>query len=276
MLDQFIYEDHNGRRFVGLDNGVYLNYSDLRDYSWSYDTINSRISRFYRPITSRKIPLVVYCDTEEKAIAIKNRLYELTETDVVANMPGKIYVGEYYTCGYITASVKGEYLINKRLCKIDLTFVSSDPSWYRETKYSFFPENDNEISVGGGTDYPYDYPYDYAVAMTGRTITCNSIGTNAFRLQIYGEITNPAIMIGNHTYAINGAVASGETLVVDSVNKTIVHSTNAGVKTNWFDKRARENYIFEPIPSGENTISWAGDFGFDLTVIEKRSEPKWI
>ena len=132
MLENFIYENHLGQRFIGLDNGVYLNYNDLRDYSWSYDTINSKISRFYRPITSRKLPLVVCGNTEDQAIAAKNRLLELAETDIAAKLPGRIYVGEYYTIGYITGSAKGNYLITKRLCSINLTFTSDDPTWYRD------------------------------------------------------------------------------------------------------------------------------------------------
>jgi hypothetical protein len=137
MLDNFIFENHLGERFVGLENGVYLNYSDLRNYSWNYDTINSRISRFYKPITKRKIPLVIYCDSDEAAIAVKNHLMELAEADVEAKIPGKVFVGEYYTIGYITASKKSDYLTNKRLCKIELTLTSDDPSWYNEETFTF-------------------------------------------------------------------------------------------------------------------------------------------
>ena len=169
MLDKFIYENHLDQRFTGLDNGVYLNYSELRDYSWNYDTINSRISRFYRPITDRKIPLVVSCASDEEAVAVKNRLLELAEMDIEAKLPGKIYVGEYYTNGYITASKKSDYLINKRLCCIELTLTSDDPSWYREQTYVFpvggverepdEPENDTP-GTGGitpeGTFYIFE------------------------------------------------------------------------------------------------------------------------
>lgn len=137
MLDNFIYENHLGQRFVGLDNGVFLNYNDLRDYQWSFDTINSRISRFYRPITDRKLPIVIACDSEEKAVAVKNRLLEMAETDIEAKIPGKIFVGDFYTNGYITASVKSEYLITKRYCKIELKLTSDDPAWYRERTHVF-------------------------------------------------------------------------------------------------------------------------------------------
>lgn len=277
MLDRFIFENHLGLRFDGLENGVYLNYNELRDYSWSYETINNKISRFHRPITSRKLPLTIYCDSEEKAVAVKNRLFELAEADISAKLPGKIYIGEYYTVGYITGSTKNNYLITKRLCEIELTFTTDDPTWYKEQTYTFIPTSDNAVgvAVGGGTDYPYDYTYDFALSLMGQRITCDSVGDNAFRLLIYGATTDPTITINGHAYTVNGSVGNGETLLIDSLNKTVTLTTALGNKINWFDKRSRESYIFEPISAGQNTVSWSGTFGFDLTVIEKRSEPRW-
>lgn len=272
-IDGFIFENHLGQRFEGLPNRVYLNYSDLRDYSWSFDTINNRISRFYRDITERTIPLVVYCKSGNEAVSVMNRLHELAEADIVAKIPGKIYVGDYYTSGYITASVKSNYLIRRKYCKIELTLTSEDPTWYLEHKHPFFPGTENGFI--GGFDYPFDYRYDYALSMNGRRIVCDSVGTSAFRLLIYGEATNPAVVIAGHTYTINGTIAKGETLLIDSLNKTITLTTASGKKVNWFDKRGREEYIFEPLPAGQSTITWTGEFGFDLTVVEKRSEPKW-
>ena len=273
MRDRFIYENHLGQRFD--EDCVYLNYSDLRDYSWNCDTINGRISRFYRSITDRKLPLVIVGKTGDEATAIKNRLFEIAEADVVAMIPGTIYSGEYYTQGFITASAKSKYLINKRFSKIVLTLKSEDPAWYREQTTPFFPSTENQFDAESGADYPYGYPYDYAISFNGRKIMCNSVGSSAFRLLIYGEATNPAIVINGHTYKVNGTIAKGETLLIDGVKKTITLTTAVGKKINWFDKRDREEYIFEPIQAGQNTVSWSGSFGFDLTVVEKRSEPKW-
>ena len=275
MLEKFIFENHLGQRFEGLPNGVYLNYNDLRDYSWSYDTINNRISRFYMGTKTRKLPLVVKCNSDEEAIAVKNRLHELAEADIEARIPGRIFVGEFFTNGYITASTKSNYLIKKQYCEIDLTLVSDDPAWYREQAHTFISGEGSAIGIGGGTDYPYDYPYDYALSLKGQNIVCDTTGSNAFRLLIYGEAVNPSVVIGGHVYAINGTIGKGETLVIDSLNKTITLTTATGNKVNWFDKRGRDNYIFEPIPAGQSTVSWLGTFGFELTVIEKRSEPRW-
>lgn len=275
MLDKFIYEDHLGRRFVGLENGIYLNYSDLRDYSWSYDTINSRISRFYRSVTNRKVPLVVVGKTDDEAITAKHRLLELAETDIEALIPGKIFVGDYYTNGYITESKKSNFLFAKRYCNIDLTLTSDDPAWYREQTQSFIPGTGSTVD-GTGTDYPYDYPYDYSVSQAAYEIVSDSIRSNAFKLRIYGAAVNPAVTIGGHVYSINGTIGAGETLLIDSLTKTITLTKSDGSKVNWFDYRSRESYIFEEIPSGQHTVIWNESFGFDLTIIEKRSEPRWI
>lgn len=275
MLERFVYENHLGQRFAGLENGVYLNYNDLRDYSWSYESINSRISRFYRAVRNRKLPLVVACNSEAEALLVKNRLHEYAEKDIAARMPGKVYVGDYYTQGYITASTKSNYLINDRYCHIDLTLTSDNPAWYREQKHVFIPGTNTESDISGGVDYPFDYPFDYALSMVGRRITCDAIGSSAFKLVIYGEVENPAILIGSHLYAVTGRLKAGETLLIDGVNKTITLTTAQGVQVNWFDKRVRESYVFEPIPTGQSIVSWSGTYGFDLIIVEERSEPRW-
>lgn len=275
MLDQFIYENHLGQRFVGLERNVFLNYNDLRDYSWSYETINNKISRFYRPIKDRKIPLWVHCDSESDATSVKNELLELAESDIQAEIPGKIYVGEYYTNGFITSSQKTNYLIDKKLCKIDLTLTSDDPAWYKERTYIFGKNTGDAITTGSGTDYPYDYSYDYGVSTSGEKIICETTCDNEFKLLIYGAATNPTIIVNDHVYTVTGTVGPYETLLIDSSTKKITLTTATGSKINWFDKRGRDDYIFEPIPAGQNTISRTGSFGFDLTIIEKRSEPKW-
>lgn len=273
MRDRFIYENHLGQRFD--EDCVYLNYSDLRDYLWSFDTLNSRISRFYRSIRERKLPLVIVGKTSDEATEIKNRLFEIAEADVVAMIPGKVYSGEYYTQGYITASAKSEYLRSKRFGKINLTLTSVDPVWYREKLYRFTPTP--SMDVGEGFDYPFGYPYDYSTrTKTARNIEFNSVSGNEFRLTVYGPVSDPSIKIGNHVYSITGTIGAGETLLIDSITKKITLTSQTGQKHNWFDKRNRESYIFEPIPAGYHTVSWGGSFGFDLTAIEKRSEPGWI
>lgn len=276
MLDSFIYENHLGQRFDGLANGVYLNSNDLRNYAWEYDVINNRISRFYRKIKSRKLPLIVKCNSLTDAVRVKNGLLELAETDIYSRIPGKLYINGYYTTGYITASVKKDYLINPQYCNIELTLTSAEPAWYTEKTHVFSTKQETPSFTGTGADYPFDYMYDYAIFTKNRQIVCDSIVSNKFKLRIYGEVTNPTITIGGHQYMVNGMVKAGETLLIDGLNKTITLTTAQGNRVNWFNKRNRASYIFEPIQPGINDVRYNGSFDFDLTIVEERSEPKWI
>ena len=276
MLENFIYENHLGQRFVGLENGVYLNSNELRNYSWEYDVVNNRISRFYRSVTSRKLPLVVCCSTKEEADDARNRLLEVAEADVEALLPGKIYTGEYYTTGFITESKKSDYRVHGRTCKIDLILTSQDPAWSRETVHVFGSTDKGAAASRSGFDFPFDYDYDYSVSTASRQVVNNTVKSSKFKLKIYGEATDPAVMINGHAYKVNGMVKAGESLLIDSLNKTIVLTTVSGTKINWFNNRDRHDYIFEPIPPGANNILYNGSFKFDLTIIEERSEPRWI
>ena len=74
----------------------------------------------------------------------------------------------------------------------------------------------------------------------------------------------------------NADLSDNEYLTIDSMTKTIVLTKYDGQKENCFHLRNRESYIFEPIPPGENIITWNGAFGFDVILLDERSEPKWI
>lgn len=270
LYENLIYENHLGELFD--DNRVYLNYTDLYDYSWNYDTLNSRVSRFYRSVTERKLPLTIVADRGDDWWYIKSELSRIVEKDIIAKIPGKIWFNGFYTQGFITGSAVSQYLKAVRFGKLDLTLTSDDPAWYREHYYEFFPTT--ATVSGDGYDFPFDYAYDYKTkARTTQNLECDSLSGNEFKIVIYGEAINPSIKIGNHEYTINGTVGADETLLIDSLAKKITLTSQSGQKLNWFDRRNRNNYIFEQIPAGINNVSWDGSFGFDLTVIEKRSDP---
>lgn len=275
MLDNFIYENHLGVRFVGLENGVYLNHSELRDYVWDYEVINNRITRISRPVMNRALPLLVVRKTPEEAAAVRNRLLEVMEVDTIAAIPGKVIVGEYYTTGFITESTKSEYLYSRRHSRLDLVLTSADPAWSRETTHVFTGKTDGAASDRSGHDFPFDYPYDYSVTSTSKQISCESIAGSKFKIKVYGPAVDPAININAHVYKVNGTINAGESLLIDSRDKTIMLTTASGTKVNWFAKRSRESYIFEPIQPGMANVMYSGAFKFDLMVIEERSEPKW-
>ena len=275
MLENFIFENHLGQRFIGLENGVYLNESELRNYTWDYDIINNRISRFYRSVSSRKIPLVICCATADEANRIRNRLMDLAEADIDAMVPGKIFIGEYYTTGFITESKKSDFRTHGRFCQLELVLTSQDPSWSRETVHVFGSSDSGASASRSGFDFPFDYDYDYSVSTMSRQVVNDTVKRSKFKIRIYGEATDPAVMINGHAYKVNGRIQAGENLLIDSLNKTIILTTASGTKVNWFANRDRHDYIFEPLAPGVNNVIYNGAFKFDLVVIEERSEPRW-
>lgn len=64
--------------------------------------------------------------------------------------------------------------------------------------------------------------------------------------------------------------------IVDSASAAIVKTAQDGTQTNLFNDRNKESYIFEKIQPGVNSVTWDGSFNFSVTILEERSEPKWI
>ena len=68
MLEQFIYKNHQNEEMRFGEEGVFVNESSLRDYEWKVVSDNNRISNLQKQITTKNIPLVIACSTEEEGI----------------------------------------------------------------------------------------------------------------------------------------------------------------------------------------------------------------
>lgn len=273
MLERLKYKNHLNQIIDFGKDGIFVNSNDLHDYEWTVTKKNNMIAAFNRGVVTRKLPVVIFCETEEKGIAARNRLMEVADKDVLSFSPGQIILGDYSFKCYVTKSEKKGYLTNKRLMELTLTLTSDFPYWVKEKTIQF------GVSSAGGSsgeeDFPYDYLYNYLESSSSSPINNTNFVASNFRLKIYGPCINPAIIIGNHTYKVNGTVNAGEYLTIDSTTKKIYVTGIDGTVTNVFSQRDRENYIFEKIPVGLNTVAWGGGYGFDLILLEERSEPKW-
>lgn len=275
MLEKLTYENHIGEVFEFGKDGIYVNTNDLHDYEWSPTIIGDRISAITRNVSTRSLPVVIICNTAAKGIAARNRLLEVTEKDVLAMEPGKIIIDGYYFKCFVTKSSKGAYLTNKRYMSLKLTLTSDHPYWVKESTFSFRAGGNAERGISTYLDFSYDYPFDYASRMAADNVNNSGFVGSNFRLTIYGPCTDPAVYINSHKYQVNCAVAANEYLTIDSVTKKIYLTQNDGTIVNKFALRNKESYIFEKIPAGSNAVSWEGAFGFDITIIEERSEPEW-
>lgn len=278
MLEKFQYMNHVGEIFNFGSSGIFVNTSELHDYEWKVNSVGNRISSISREVSTRKLPVVIMCNSEAEGIAARNKLLEVVEKDVLAMKHGKIVIGNYFFKCFVTQSKKSNYLISKKLMELDLLLTSDFPYWVKETTTSFQAENQPMLlSAGlGGLDFSYDFPYDFFNNISTTILSNPGFVPSNFRLIIYGSTENPSININGHVYQVNCSVDYGEYLTIDSVNKTIQLTKGNGEVVNYFNERNKTSYIFEKIPVGQCSVTWDGNFGFDVVLLEERSEPKWI
>ena len=276
MLEQLKYQNHVNEVFEFGKDGIFVNVSELYDYSWDVTKKNNRIASLDRSIVTRKLPITIICGTEEEGLKARNKLLEVAEKDVLAMKHGKIIIGDYYFRCFVTRSQKKNYLKSKRYITVTLQLTSDFPYWVKETRNVISVNTDNAVTTEGGFDHPFDYPFDYLNDIANISISNTDFASSNFRLIINGACKNPAIYIGEHLYQVYCTVNEGEYLTIDSTSKTIVLTAKDGTQINQFNNRNKDSYIFEKIKPGKNVVSKTGTFTFEIITLEERSEPRWI
>ena len=273
MIEKIKYINHINEEVEFGESGIYVNQSNIHDFLWDVVSQNDRISSFKKGIQDRSLPVVIKCNTEEEGIAIKNKLFEVCEKDVLAVKAGKLVIGDYYFKCYITGSSKSEYLLNAGYMKTELAITSDMPYWIKETTSNFDGES---ATIGKNLDYNNDFDFDYSSNMLGTQLVNGNFVPSNFRMIIYGQVSNPEIYIGGHLYSVDVDIEANEYLTIDSIEKTIELTRADGTIANCFNLRNRDSYVFEKIPSGVSNVSTSAAFHFDITLLDERSEPKWI
>ncbi len=253
--------------------------SDLFDYEWSYESknsINPRISRFYRELTEKSLKISVAAASSNQYSQALQKLLEVTERDVMGLKPGKLYVGDSYLSCYICKSEKSDWVPGVEFLVNTFTAVSEGCFWVKENRMTFHAEGGESGNEQRNLDFPVDYPYDFSSGMTDRTMVNTGFHEADFEITIYGKCQNPEVHIAGHKYGVACQLEEGEYLKVNSITKKIFKMKANGEQINQFHLRDREAYIFQKIPAGKNAVTWNGQFGFDVTLLEERSEPQWI
>lgn len=275
MIEQLKYINYLNEVFEFGKDGIFVDTNELHDFEWNVTKRDNRIGSLNAKITKKKLPVKIICETEEKGIQARNRLFEVAEKDALAMQYGKIVVGNYYMRCFVTKSKKKDYLTTRRYMKAELTITTDYPYWIKETTSIF-----RKLGEGGGgvkqLDFPYDHPFDYMGEAANENLINTALTDTNFKMIIYGVCIDPAIYIAGHCYQVNCTVGAGEYLTIDSVTKKIFITDIKGQVINKFNERSRESYIFQKIPPGNNNIAWEGSFGVDVVLLEERSEPVWI
>ncbi|MBQ9354742.1 MAG: hypothetical protein IJT84_03550 [Clostridia bacterium] len=273
------YVTANGEE-INLNKHPYFLLADneLHDYEWEYENNGIAITSIKRGRGIKTIPfsIFIYTSSRQAASQEKNAITSIFEKDVVAQTPGRLYIGKRYLKGFVIASKKSDWFESKRQLTLSINFLTDRPIWCEENttiyRKSAFVNTENDL-----IDYPYNFPYNYT-AVSSPILINNSSTDAGFIIRIYGPAENPSIVINNNIYQINCSVAEGEQLIITSSGseKSIILKTTTGQTINKFADRNIEYNNFLGIPVGQNTVSWNYGFDFDITVISERSEPEWI
>lgn len=274
-----IYYQNNELKKLYLDRNPYwmTSKTDLFDHEWETDSgsdgKNIIISR--RKLSNKTITVAIRGTSGQDCLVKKNEFIDQIDLDAENESAGKFYMGDWYlNCWLMATKADGEY-VGSNVMTFSVTVLAEKMDWIRETT-TIFRSGDNEETGANNLDYNYDYPFDYASGMKGQSLISEAVSGSDFRIIIYGPCANPEILIGGYRYAVSANLDSGEYLVINSVSKKIYKVKINGEIVNQCHLKDTEYYIFQKIPAGRNSVSWSGLFGFDITLYEKRSEPRWI
>lgn len=266
------YINHLNER-IDLDSeNIILQYQELFDYSWDAETNNDKIYSFSRKTAAIPITVTVTADTEEYADILHN-FHSIIEKDIISCIPGRLYIGNQYLGCYISGDIKQDAFMGVPIQVKNLTVVTDKPFWVSEETFSFQAEG---ISSSDNKRYPASYPYRYANGLNSTYIINEHFTDANFLLTVYGPVVNPLVIIGGNSYLVYIVLEEGERLEIDSREETVMKVMVFGESVNAFHNRAKGKTFFHKIPPGRQSVSWTGKFGWDLTIYEERSEPKWI
>ncbi|WP_411329282.1 hypothetical protein [Blautia hansenii] len=276
MMDIF-YVNHVGECIDLNSENIILQYQELFNYSWDARVKNGKIAAFRRDSATIPITVAVTAETEAEYLQMIEDFYSITEKDILAVMPGKLWMnGQYLNC-FISGDIKQDAFKGIPYQIKNLTIVTDYPFWIKETSYQYLPENPisgSDSILTAGVMFP-EFPFDFSPVKGDKVLENPSFTESNFILTIYGFAESPQITIAGHPYRVECTVYEGERLVIDSLARTVQKIGRLGEITNLYNARDKFYSVFKKMPPGMNTFQWSGGFGVDITLFDERSEPKW-
>lgn len=194
------------------------------------------------------------------------------EVDIINKTQGKLYFNDEYLSGYFIereTSASDEFYGYSQ----EATFIAPYPFYIKEISETFTAGGQ---IIGDYLDYKYDYNYDYTMITRGGATWDNGhYAPSDFKMKIYGAVQDPQIYVNGHLYKVYDELLDGEWLEIDSRDNTITKRNVAGLMENLYNNREKSVSVFQQMPAGRMTITWAATFNFDLTLYLERSEPTW-
>ena len=277
MKDNIFYYDRNGVLRLTLNEyPLYSEWSDIKNWLWDYEEQFGRYNAFHRNKTERELVIVIANDSK----AIRDNICDIFAADIIAGSPGKLVLNDWELNCYVT---EAEYEFGNDLSrKAVFRVISEDPSWIRKNTRVLSGDSAGSSDVNYGRDYTLEnsvlgrgYNYGYSLVDVHTVDISLPSSQNGYEITFYGPMTNPVIYLNGHPIQVNVTIVAGQRLriVSNGSEKTIKILSTTGVETDAFVYRSKTYSPF--INLGQYTQVSFGDFRFDFTTIERRSEPTW-
>lgn len=210
-----------------------------------------------------------FIGTKEEREEEADHLFEITETDIINKEIGKLTYNGYEIQCYIIENKYVGKTERTRVVRREAKAYAPYPFWIKEEKYEF---RVGETLSSNDKIYPNKYPYRYANGLKRKTIVNKHFSDSNIILKIYGPVVNPQVIIGGNAYIVYNILENEEYLEINTMTKTIEKIKKNGEKENLFHYKGRQT--LKKIQTGANEVIF-GEFNFDLTILQERSEPPW-
>ena len=270
------YIASSGNEYNLKTDGIRTKTANYHRWNWGVNgttlQYGNRISDFTRKPAQYSTKLILSGSYAQRKQLLES-LHDDFELDVRNQTPGRVIWGDYYLdCYVIESSTFPDE--NSIWTDNDVTFYAPYPFWIKEVTRQFYPQK--APGAQPYLDYEYDYEYDYFYGNPGIAIWQTGFPFSSdFKMTVYGAATNPRVLINGYPYQFFDTLEATEYVIIDSRSNKITKYLANGTTQNIFDLRNKSESIFQQIPGGTLTFNWSGVFGFDITLFEERSEPRW-
>lgn len=284
MQDQTIrYVNNSNESYILQGDGRgFVDISQLYGYDWQYDTVASVtgaggvVSSFRHEPRRLGLEVRLRGFSRSDFLAKMNELHAIAEADVIANTPGRLYVGDQYTECFLATSgaISGMAKVGNFTTE-EIGVLITRPYWCMEKTYQYNPVEAETVDAYG-KKYNGRYPYRYGTGLAVSRINNTHYTECPAVITIYGATSNPTVTIAGNIYNVEVTLLSTERLVIDQIKKEIHRVASNGTKTSVFNNRNKNYDIFKPVPAGDQVLMYSGDFLMTITLVEQRSQLKWV
>lgn len=275
------YINHNGIEFVLNGDGLtFVDDMQLHSYDWSY-TLTNRVtgmggiaSNFARWPKEFSFEIRMRGFSKEQFLEQANRLHSVTDVDCVDGKPGRLYVGsQYMKCFLAVSGGAPTHPKTGNFATREVTVLAVEPFWCNEVTTMINPASGEPDDTG--KKYNYNYAYRYGTGLSAGSVFNEHYAPAPAIITVFGAASNPSIIIGGNTYAVDTILTASDYMVIDQVNHEIYKVAENGARTNLFNSRNKAYNIFAPIATGESAIVYSGEYAIQITLVQQRTELLW-